>query len=169
MVMKALTLLENQAPREPTKCHLCNPNQVEPKAWKTLRVLRHLIILVFMFEKILIATDGSKHSEKAATAAIELSQLTKGKITAIYVEDRDKKGIEATERIREMAGKAGIPFEAKIVEGNPANEILKFAEDAKMDVIVIGSIGVTGLKKFMIGSVAEKVVLHSKVPVLTVY
>jgi nucleotide-binding universal stress UspA family protein len=38
-----------------------------------------------------------------------------------------------------------------------------------MDVIVIGSIGVTGLKKFMIGSVAEKVVLHSKVPVLTVY
>ena len=128
-----------------------------------------ILILVSMFEKILIATDGSKHSEKAAIAAIELSQLTKGKVTAIYVEDRDKKGIEATERIREMAGKAGIPFEARIVEGNPANEILKFAEDAKMDVIVIGSIGVTGLKKFMIGSVAEKVVLHSKVPVLTVY
>ena len=128
-----------------------------------------IFILVFMFEKILIATDGSKHSEKAAIAAIELSQLTKGKVTALYVEDREKKGIEATERIKEMAGKAGIPFEAKIVEGNPANEILKFAEDAKMDVIVIGSIGVTGLKKFMIGSVAEKVVLHSKMPVLTVY
>ena len=122
-----------------------------------------------MLEKILIATDGSKHSEKAAIAAIELSKLTKGKVTAIYVEDRDKQGIEATERIRDLASNAGIPFEAKIVEGNPANEILKFAEDAKMDIIVIGSIGVSGLKKFMIGSVAEKVVIHSKVPVMTVY
>ncbi|MCJ7444243.1 MAG: universal stress protein, partial [Methanotrichaceae archaeon] len=62
-----------------------------------------------------------------------------------------------------------IPFEAKIIEGNPANEILKFAEEAKMDIIVIGSIGVTGLKKFMIGSVTEKVVRHSKVPVMIVY
>ena len=122
-----------------------------------------------MLEKILIATDGSKHSEKAAVTGIELAKLTKGKVTAIYVEDRDKQGIEATERVRDLASKAGIPFEAKIIEGNPANEILKFAEDAKMDIIVIGSIGVTGLRKFMIGSVAEKVVLHSKVPVLTVY
>ena len=122
-----------------------------------------------MLEKILIATDGSKHSEKAAIAGIELSKLTKGKVTAIYVEDRAKQGIEATERIRDLASKAEVPFEAKIIEGNPANEILKFAEDAKMDIIVIGSIGVTGLKKFVIGSVTEKVVRHSKVPVLIVH
>jgi nucleotide-binding universal stress UspA family protein len=72
------------------------------------------------------------------------------------------------ERIKDLASKAGIPFEAKIIKGNPAEEILKFAEDAKMDIIFIGSIGVTGLKKFMIGSVAEKVVLYSKVPVMTI-
>jgi len=122
-----------------------------------------------MLEKILIATDGSKHSEKAAIAGIDLAKLTNGKVTAIYVVDREKKGIEATERIKDLANKAGIPFEAKIIEGNPANEILKFAEDAKMDIIVLGSIGVTGLKKFMIGSVVEKVVRHSKVPVMIVY
>jgi nucleotide-binding universal stress UspA family protein len=126
-------------------------------------------MLIFMFEKILVATDGSEHSEKAAIAGIELSRLTKGMVTAIYVEDREKKGIEATERIRDLASKAGVPFEAKIIKGNPAEEILKFAEDAKMDIIVIGSIGVTGLKKFMMGSVAEKVVLHSKVPVMTIH
>lgn len=126
-------------------------------------------MLILMFENILIATDGSEHSEKAAIAGIELSKLTKGKVTAIYVEDRDKHGIEATERIRDLASKAGIPFEAKIIKGNPANEIVKFAEDAKMDIIVIGSIGVTGLKKFMLGSVAEKVVLHSGVPVMTIH
>jgi nucleotide-binding universal stress UspA family protein len=122
-----------------------------------------------MFEKILVATDGSEHSEKAAIAGIELSKLTKGTVTAIYVEDREKQGIGATERVRDLASKAGIPFEAKIIKGNPAEEILKFAEDAKMDIIVIGSIGVTGLKKSMMGSVAEKVVLHSKVPVMTIH
>ncbi len=126
-------------------------------------------MLIFMFEKILIATDGSKHSEKAAIAGIELSKLTKGKVTAIYVEDQDKQGIEATEHIRDLASKAGVPFEAKIIKGNPAEGILKFAEDAKMDIIFIGSIGVTGLKKFMIGSVAEKVVLHASVPVMTIH
>ncbi len=126
-------------------------------------------MVIVMFEKILIATDGSKHSEKAAIAGIELSKLTKGMVTAIYVKDRDKQGTEATERIKDLASKAGIPFEAKIIDGDPAEEILKFAEDAKMDIIFIGSIGVTGLKKFMIGSVAEKVVLHSKVPVMTIH
>jgi nucleotide-binding universal stress UspA family protein len=126
-------------------------------------------MLKSMFEKILIATDGSEHSEKAAIAGIELSQITKGNVTAIYVEDREKQGIEATEKVRDLANKAGVPFEAKIIKGNAAEEILKFAEDAKMDIIVIGSIGVTGLKKFLMGSVAEKVVLHSKVPVLTIH
>ncbi len=122
-----------------------------------------------MFEKILIATDGSEHSKKAAVAGIELSKLTKGKVTAIYVEDRAKEGIAATEQIKNLASEAGIPFEAKIVEGNPANEILKFAENTKMDIIIIGSIGVTGLKKFTMGSVAEKVVRHTKLPVMVVY
>ncbi len=68
-----------------------------------------------------------------------------------------------------MARKAGVPFEGKVIEGHPATEIIKMAEDARMNVIIIGSIGQTGISKFLLGSVAEKVVRNSKVSVLVVH
>jgi len=147
-----------------------------------------------VFEKILIATDGSKHSEKAAEKGIEMAKLSQGMITAVYVVDIGKEyasigdmsfnvadeiiegvrvslrkqGESATKHIEEMAKIAGIPVERKVLEGHPANDILKLAEDSKMNLIVVGSIGVTGLDKFLLGSVTEKVVRNSKVPVLVV-
>jgi len=146
-----------------------------------------------MFEKILIATDGSKHSEKAAEKALEMARLTGGKVTALYVADVSnyfapvdmsyniadetiggmrnlvlKDGEAAVKRVEEMAKAAGIQFEGKIIEGNPANDIMKFAEESKEDLIVMGGIGRTGLEKFLLGSVAEKVVRNSRVPVMVV-
>ena len=55
-----------------------------------------------------------------------------------------------------------------MLEGNPAAEILKLAKDESANLIVIGSIGKTDLEKFLMGSVAEKVVRNSTVPVLVV-
>jgi nucleotide-binding universal stress UspA family protein len=148
-----------------------------------------------MFGNILIATDGSKHSEHAANMGIELAKLSKGRVTAIFIADMGryfvpisdagfsisseamdsirssilKSGETAVQRIEEMAKAAGVAAEGKVIEGRPANDLMKFAEDAGMDVIVIGSIGKTGLEKFLLGSVAEKVVRNSKVPVLIVH
>ena len=64
--------------------------------------------------------------------------------------------------------KTGVKFESTIVEGNPGSEIISFAEKAGMNIIVIGAVGRTGLDKFLLGSVAEKVVRNSRIPVLTV-
>lgn len=148
-----------------------------------------------MFENILIATDGSKHSEHAAQMGIELAKLSKGKVTAIYVADVGryfvpisdvgfnmasgaidsirssilKSGETALTSIEDIAKNAGVPIESKVIEGRPAEDIIKLAEDSKMDVIVMGSIGKTGIEKFLLGSVAEKVVRGSKVPVLIVH
>ncbi len=148
-----------------------------------------------MFENILIATDGSKHSERAAEAGIEMARLTKGRIMALYVADIGKEfvpigevsfniadevierirrsleeqGEGATKHVEEMAKKAGVPAERRVIEGHPADDIMRLAEDAGMDLIVMGSIGVTGLTKFLLGSVAEKVVRNSRVPVLIIY
>ncbi|MHC1631240.1 MAG: universal stress protein [Methanotrichaceae archaeon] len=140
-----------------------------------------------MFEKIMIATDGSKHSERAAKRGIELARLSGGSITAVYVADTGRlgylpedmalasirdvmlnEGDEATSYIEEVAKKAGVNCIKEVLEGNPAEELLKFAKESKMSIIVIGSCGRTGLDKFLLGSVAEKVVRNSKVPVLTV-
>jgi nucleotide-binding universal stress UspA family protein len=146
-----------------------------------------------MFENILVATDGSKHSEKAAENAFEMAKLSKGKVTALYVADTGRyaaagdlsyniadevirgmksavlaEGESAIKRIEEMAKKAGVPFEGKAIEGHPADDILNFAGRSGIDLIVMGGIGKTGLEKFLLGSVAEKVVRNSKIPVMVV-
>ncbi len=77
-------------------------------------------------------------------------------------------GEKATLHVKELASASGVTSDRLIVEGNPPSEILRIAEDDKIDVIVMGSIGKTGLEKFLMGSVAEKVVHDSKLPVLIV-
>jgi nucleotide-binding universal stress UspA family protein len=149
-----------------------------------------------MFERILIATDGSKFGEKAAKVGIELAKLSGGKVIIVYVADINKytssaglispfggvspdaidvvvesireAGEKATLHVKELARASGVTSDRLIVEGNPPSEILRIAEDDKIDVIVMGSIGKTGLEKFLMGSVAEKVVHDSKLPVLIV-
>jgi len=140
-----------------------------------------------MFEKILVATDGSEHGIRAAKVAIELGKISGGTVSVIYVADTNrtshlpddmllfsirelllKEGKEAVKQVEKLAKDAGLNFESTIVEGNPGSEIISFAEKAGMSIIVIGTVGRTGLDKFLLGSVAEKVVRNSKIPVLTV-
>jgi nucleotide-binding universal stress UspA family protein len=149
-----------------------------------------------VFRRILIAADGSENSKKAAKIGIELARQSQGSVLIVYVTDIGRyvspagliptfggvspgviddiaaslkdAGEKATLQVDEMARANGVASERLIVDGNPANEILRIAEDDKMDVIVMGSIGKTGLEKFLMGSVAEKVVRNSRLPVLIV-
>ncbi|MGB7545171.1 MAG: universal stress protein [Methanothrix sp.] len=140
-----------------------------------------------MFEKILVATDGSEHGYRAARVALELGRISGGKVTAIYVADTVKtshlpddmllfsirelllkEGREALKQVESLAQEKGVAFESLVVEGNPGSEIIRYAEASGMDIIILGAVGRTGLDKFLLGSVAEKVVRNSKIPVLTV-
>ncbi|MDD4094479.1 MAG: universal stress protein [Methanothrix sp.] len=140
-----------------------------------------------MFEKILVATDGSEHGYRAANIALDLGKISGGKVTAIYVADTNrtshlpddmllfsirellfKEGKEALKHVEDLAREKGVAYEGVVVEGNPGSEIISYAESAKMDIIIIGAVGRTGLDKFLLGSVAEKVVRNSKIPVLTI-
>ena len=149
-----------------------------------------------MFERILIATDGSRNSEKAAIAGIQLAKLSGGKVIIVFVADVGKytssaglipsfegvspdtidqvvasireAGEKATLQANELARASGVTGERVVAEGNPPSEILRIAEDSKADVILMGSIGKTGLEKVLMGSVAEKVVRNSKLPVFIV-
>jgi nucleotide-binding universal stress UspA family protein len=78
-----------------------------------------------------------------------------------------KEAEEATKYATEAAALAGASLEKKIVKGHPADEILKAADDA--DLVVMGSLGRTGISRFLLGSVTEKVIRNSKMPVLVVY
>jgi nucleotide-binding universal stress UspA family protein len=140
-----------------------------------------------MFEKILVATDGSEHGYRAARVALELGKISGGKVTAIYVADTVKtshlpddmllfsirelllkEGKEALKQVESLAQEKGVAFESLVVEGNPGSEIIRSAEASGMGIIILGAVGRTGLDKFLLGSVAEKVVRNSKIPVLTV-
>jgi len=54
-------------------------------------------------------------------------------------------------------------------EGHPSSAIIEFAENNNVDLVVLGTLGKTGLDRFLLGSVAEKVVRGSKVPVMVVH
>jgi len=144
-----------------------------------------------MLKKILIATDGSETSMRAANMAVSIGKASGASLTAVYVLDvhrlaqlpgyaampgiKDnlmelmlKEGGEALEEIGDMARDANVAYERVVVEGDPGEELLKLCSDQGFDLIVLGSIGKSGLTKFLLGSVAEKVVRHAHIPVLVV-
>jgi nucleotide-binding universal stress UspA family protein len=78
---------------------------------------------------------------------------------------------ECRDRLKTIAREklAGVRNEVFIASGNAAPEILRLAAEQKIDLIVMGTHGRTGLKHFLLGSVAERVVRESPVPVLTIH
>ncbi|CAD6492967.1 MAG: Universal stress protein [Candidatus Argoarchaeum ethanivorans] len=140
-----------------------------------------------LYKKIIVATDGSKEAERAVKYAIELARDTGAKVYALYVVDTAipttssmsvawgnvheflrEEGAEATKKIAETGAKAGVEVEKKLSEGHPAEEIIKFSEELPADLIVMGSIGKSGLDRFLLGSVSDKVTRISKIPVMVV-
>lgn len=146
------------------------------------------MLLYYMFERILVATDGSETSQRAADVAVDLARVHNGEVTAVYVADvtrmahlpdflqfssmfRDlmlKEGQDAVEYVEKKAIEAKIHCQKQVVEGNPSDEILRISRETRVDLLVMGSVGRGGLDRFLLGSVAEKVSQHSEVPVLLV-
>jgi nucleotide-binding universal stress UspA family protein len=144
-----------------------------------------------MFKRIMIATDGSETSERAAKLGIEIARLSRGKVTSIYVVDilrlshlpgytalpglskgllelMQKEGKEATEQVCEVADEAEVACNAIIAEGDPSTEILRRSQESDADLLILGTKGRSGLDRVLLGSVAEKVTRNSRVPVLLV-
>ncbi|WP_407354885.1 universal stress protein [Methanolobus sp. WCC5] len=140
-----------------------------------------------LYKNIFIATDGSKQNRKAVQHSIELARLSGAKLYAGYVVDTaafasipmdagwemmyellEKEANVATDSVEDLAKEAGIVCETVTLEGNPSHEIIEFADNNNVDLIVMGTLGKTGFDRFLLGSVAEKVTRNSKVPVLVV-
>jgi len=138
--------------------------------------------------RILIATDGSKTAENAAALGIKFASQYSAKVYAVYVINLttydailideawateecvacEKTGHRAISSVEEKAKFAGLEAESIILKGDPAEKILDFADEHNVDMIVVGSLGKSGIERFALGSVSEKVVRHAKVPVLVV-
>jgi nucleotide-binding universal stress UspA family protein len=147
--------------------------------------------MAIMFSRILVAVDGSPFAERALVHAVELSKKYEAKLlivhvvlrrfyavtpseagvlaTTVFVKEMESEGKKIIEKSEEFVNSAGIvAYECKLLQGVPADEIVRLAQAEKVDLIVLGSRGLSEVRGFLLGSVSDKVTHHAKCPVLIV-
>jgi len=139
------------------------------------------------YERILVPTDGSDATREAVQQAVDLAAEHGATIHALYVVNSasfaglpmdsswenvsamlSEEGSAALDDVTELAEERGVDVVRELSDGNPAREIVRYAEDEDCDLVVMGTHGRGGIDRLLLGSVAEKVVRSSTVPVLTV-
>lgn len=142
-----------------------------------------------LYNRILVPTDGSEYTKAATMHGLALAKLAGAEVTALFVIDDDvymtktwgpamptavpdltkvleEEGKKAVASVKLEGERMGVTVVTKIEWGSPANVIVK--DSAKFDLIIMGSLGRSGVSKFLMGSVAEKVVRFAECPVLVV-
>ncbi|MFA4903760.1 MAG: universal stress protein [Desulfobaccales bacterium] len=123
------------------------------------------------FQRLLIASDGSPFSEAAWQETLALAQAMGSALIAVSVapDERDiPAATQAVQNLEQAAQKQGLTLDTMILTGRPDEAIVNAAIFKEASLIVVGSHGRTGLKRLLMGSVAERVIGHAKCPVLVV-
>ncbi|WP_435193795.1 universal stress protein [Natronomonas sp. EA1] len=138
-----------------------------------------------MYSRILVPTDGSPGMERVVEHAAELAAAHGATLDIVYVintasfanlpmetswegvsEMLREEGENALEAATAHAG--DVDVETHLLEGTPSHEIVAYAEKTGCDLVCMGTHGRGGLNRLLLGSVAERVVRCSEIPVLTV-
>lgn len=126
--------------------------------------------------KILVPVDGSESAEKALEYAVKLAEKHKAKVTLLNVGESKLFGFKP-EVVREFGERVlsdaaakveGLKLKTQLEFGHPAETIIEVAEKGNYDLIVVGSRGLSGVKRFFLGSVSDDVIHHAKSSVLIV-
>ena len=140
-----------------------------------------------MYKKILVPTDGSEFAKKAQKHALFLANVSGAEIIAVSVtennfvnglplddevyqlnqilKERSEENLKEFDKLNEE----DIKITHVVREGSPARVILEVSEDESVDLIVMGSSGKSGFDRFIMGSVADKVVNSAKCAVLVIH
>ncbi|MDV2582875.1 universal stress protein [Alkalibacillus haloalkaliphilus] len=137
-----------------------------------------------MYKRILLATDGSEHSQRSTEHAIHLAKSSEGTIDVVFVIDGDtsKKDVlhhgnkfEITKRrrekiqpIEERLEQSEVPYEVHMIHGEPGPTIVKFANEGEYDCAIVGSRGLNQLQTLVLGSVSHKIAKRVECPVMIV-
>lgn len=137
-----------------------------------------------MYNKILLASDGSAHAERAAKAVINLALPEQSLITVLYVWNPSKSKTEtatsndadALQEIKEsrLAGtaqileQAGLSYSIELTEGEPGPAVVSFANARDFDILVMGSRGLNAFQEMVLGSVSHKAIKRVSCPILVV-
>jgi nucleotide-binding universal stress UspA family protein len=144
-----------------------------------------------MFDRIVVGTDGSETANEAVRQATELAKAVGSSIDLVSAYEpvssarlreeaqqvpkdmewmvNPREDVDATlKTAAEQIEEAGVEVHAHAREGDPADAILDVAEERKTDLIIVGNKGMTGAKRFLLGSVPNKVSHHAPCSVLII-
>jgi nucleotide-binding universal stress UspA family protein len=115
--------------------------------------------LLAVFSNILVGTDGSETAAKAVDRAVQVASTVGAKLTIMTVgrETEGKKVVDA-EAARHKS--SGVDIDTRVVSGDPASILVDAAESGGYDLLVVGNKGMTGVSRFFLGSVPNKVSHH---------
>ena len=137
-------------------------------------------------DRILIATDDSEPARKAVSEAISQADAFDASLHAVSVietaepqpayndpeidPEGDEHAEQAVQRVVSEANSRALDQEvvSSILRGQPASAVLQYANDHDIDLVVVGTHARTGIDRLMVGSVAERIVRESPVPVVTI-
>jgi nucleotide-binding universal stress UspA family protein len=139
------------------------------------------------YENVLVPTDGSKGARRAAEQAVELAVESGGTVHALYVMDMgdasfvavpsdieetrgrmEKKGRKLVTAVEGLADERGVDCETVVKSGIPEDEILEYAHDHDVDLVVMGRRGRSDPDKPLVGSTTKRVLGRLDVPVRVV-
>jgi len=141
------------------------------------------------FKRIVVGYDGSEYSKNALKKAIELAKCTEGEIHIVgvikpiefgvidYITPEEIEEYEKEEETKEekflkeamnIVKESGLQASYKILEGDPSEQIMTYADEVKADLIVVGHRGLGGFKRLLLGSTSSEVVKYSNQSVLVV-
>ncbi|OGN97615.1 MAG: hypothetical protein A2Z77_04440 [Chloroflexi bacterium RBG_13_51_36] len=140
-----------------------------------------------MYKKVLVPLDGSElaevvlphvkevaagHNEGKVILLRIVEPLPAGTPPAVDFEVVRKAGVKAAEdylaRIQAKLNREGLPVETKVLTGRPAETIIEFAQREKVDLLTLATHGRSGIRRWVFGSVADKLVSSSSVPILLI-
>lgn len=138
-----------------------------------------------MYNRILLAVDGSENSLRATNEAIKIGSYQNNcKIEVIHVvdfadsknevlhsyheEEIELKRRRKLESVEELFQKSNAEYKLKILHGEAGPLIVEYANTEKFDLVVIGSRGLNTLQEMVLGSVSHKVIKRAECPVLVV-
>lgn len=136
-----------------------------------------------LYENILLPTDGSEGAELAIEWGITLAEVYDAMVHTVYSVDTsrfgdegraefydalEQTGREALETVRQRAREADLSIAGTLANGPAARAILSYSEEHDADLIVMGTHGRSGVRRYLIGSVTETVVRNADVPVCCV-
>ncbi|WP_135536931.1 universal stress protein [Halostella pelagica] len=138
-----------------------------------------------MYDRILLPTDGSEEALSASEHAFDIAATYDADLRAMFVvndtlmatdayggvtvDQVERAGDEALDEIKRRARNHGIEnVITEVTYGIPHQAIREYAADNDVDLIVMGTHGRTGVERYLLGSVTEKIVRTADVPVLTV-